>query len=418
MIAPAIENFFIERKDAWLKKKIKTNMDEQEKLAIERECEGVFSLENWLPNAASRAKQMTISTHPCTFSHPSARKNKNGYVSSVIAKQNYHNDGFFRTGNVSADTDVLGNAAVLDVYKFLMLVMPDDQTLLTHIEKETEFCHELFSIPTASFGELRDGFLEIVKADTKVITSSKIKQVYFPVEDDYHLLSVLTHSGHLFELRYRIDEIRFSEQTKATRELKRQNRFSNDGYREIYGITTIGYGGTKPQNISVLNNANGGKAHMLLSIPPQLTARDIRLPKSNFFSETFTYWQCSDIFNAFHRLIKTNYNNVNIREGRDFRIQQYIDTVIQKMWQLRLFFEDYTGELPVNIPTHQKIWLFAEHKEQRQNDVDWLDKVCLDISHSFVRGYEKIIGKDAAKMGDDLFMQVYAICKDNTEALL
>ena len=78
MLDPAITLFFSERKEAWLKKNIKTDMDEFEKKEQEQACEEVFALSTWLPNAARRAGQISMSTHPCTFSHPSARKNKNG----------------------------------------------------------------------------------------------------------------------------------------------------------------------------------------------------------------------------------------------------------------------------------------------------------------------------------------------------
>ena len=130
MLDPAIETFFSERKEGWLKKNIKAAMESWQVKEIEQECLTTFSLEMWLPNAAKRAGQISIATHPCTFSHPSARKNKNGYVSSVIANKEKANDGFLKTGNVVVETDALGNAAALDVYKFLMLKMQDNQTLL------------------------------------------------------------------------------------------------------------------------------------------------------------------------------------------------------------------------------------------------------------------------------------------------
>ncbi|TOM54914.1 type I-F CRISPR-associated protein Csy1, partial [Vibrio parahaemolyticus] len=130
VIDPAIEAFFAERKEAWLKKNMSTAMDEQQLREKQQECEQNFSLSNWLPDAAKRAGQISISSHPCTFSHPSARKNKNGYVSSVIAKNRSQADGFLRSGNVSVEVDALGNAAALDVYKFLSLEMADRRSLL------------------------------------------------------------------------------------------------------------------------------------------------------------------------------------------------------------------------------------------------------------------------------------------------
>jgi len=104
MVDPAIDAFFEER--------------------------GVVSPETWLPNAAKRAGQMSLSTHPCTFSHPSARKNKNGYVTPVMANADSFADGYLRSGNVVVEIDALGNAAVLDVYKFLTLEMEDHKKLL------------------------------------------------------------------------------------------------------------------------------------------------------------------------------------------------------------------------------------------------------------------------------------------------
>jgi CRISPR-associated protein Csy1 len=38
-------------------------------------------------------------------------------------------------------------------------------------------------------------------------------------------------------------------------------------------LTAIGYGGTKPQNISVINNQNSGFSYLLPSMPPILTKR-------------------------------------------------------------------------------------------------------------------------------------------------
>ncbi|MDG2897827.1 type I-F CRISPR-associated protein Csy1, partial [Vibrio parahaemolyticus] len=362
VIDPAIEAFFAERKEAWLKKNMSTAMDEQQLREKQQECEQNFSLSNWLPDAAKRAGQISISSHPCTFSHPSARKNKNGYVSSVIAKNRSQADGFLRSGNVSVEVDALGNAAALDVYKFLSLEMADRRSLLTHIEQGSELAQGLLTQPNTDYQTLREGFLKMIDTDQEAISSSKVKQVYFPVaEGEYHLLSLLTHSGHLFKLRQRLDALRFGEEVKQARECRKNGQFYPDGYQEIFGLTTIGFGGTKPQNISVLNNKNAGKAHLLASTPPELKPRNLRLPTTDFFKESFTAWQAKETLEALHRLFKTDYNNINIRDGRDYRIQEYVDLVIHKMWQVRLFLADYQGDLSSDLKPEQKFWLYPEY---------------------------------------------------------
>ncbi|WP_206192031.1 type I-F CRISPR-associated protein Csy1 [Shewanella algae] len=390
MLDPAIVTFFAERKEAWLKKNVSTSMQESEVLEKQRECKQNFLLANWLPDAAKRAGQISIASHPCTFSHPSARKNKNGYVSSIISKNKPSADGFLRSGNVAVEPDALGNAAALDVYKFLSLPMSDQRSLLVHIEQESELARQLLEVPTCDYQTLRDGFLKMIDSDQASVSSSKIKQVYFPVaEGEYHLLSLLTHSGHLFELRKRLDAMRFGELVKEARECKKANRFHPEGYQEIFGLTTIGFGGTKPQNISVLNNQNAGKAHLLPSIPPNLTPREIRLPKTDFFKECFTAWQAKEVLEALHRLFKTDYNNINIRDGRDYRIQQYVDLVIEKMWQVRLFLTGHQGDLPSELPLEQKVWLYPEFESQREQENEWLDKITRQIARGLINHYSR-----------------------------
>jgi len=373
MIDPAIKDFIDGRKEAWLKKNIKATMDEAEIAEKQADCEQVFLLENWLPNAAKRAGQMSLATHPCTLSHPSARKNKNGYATPVIAKGENRADGYLRTGNVVAETDALGNAAAIDVYKFLTLEMSDGRRLIDHVHSESELAIKLLTINCESYESLRSGFLAMIETDGgDVVTSSKIKQVYFPVGSDYHQLSILSHSGLIFELRKRIDDLRFSDDVKALRELKRKNEFSERGFSEIYNLTTIGYGGTKPQNISVLNNQNGGKAHLLLSAPPELQKRDVRFPKRNFFGESLRYYDCKEQLEALQKLFKTEYNNVLIREGVDFRLQELMDRIMGRMWAVRAVAEDQYRSESAQLKQHQKIWLCEGFIQDREEQDGWL----------------------------------------------
>lgn len=401
MLDPAIQSYFAERKEAWLKKNVKATMQAHEIKELEQQCEQQFSLNEWLPNAAKRAGQISMSTHPCTFSHPSARKNKNGYVSSVLVTVERVEDGFMKTGNVAVATDALGNAAALDVYKFLTLIMQDGESLLTHIQQESQLAQDLLTIKSTSYADLRSGFLAMVAGATENITSSKIKQVYFPVEDDYHQLSLLTNSGMVYQLRARLDKLRFSDEVKALRDKKRKNEFSEQGYCEIYGLTTIGYGGTKPQNISVLNNQNGGKAHLLSSLPPTIEKRHIHFPKSDFFVESFKKYEYADNFKALHKLFQADYNNINIRAARDHYLQEIIDLLIEKMWSVRAVSQIQFHEQSSTLSDHQKTWLRSDLSEQRESDEQWLDKLVHEISAWLSRSYEKVLANQAIKLGEE-----------------
>lgn len=414
---PAIEEFFKDRKEGWLKKAINSSMSEADILEKQQECKVIFSLESWLPNAAKRADQISISTHPCTFSHPSARKNKNGYVSSLIATSKRSNDGYLRSGNVNAEADALGNAAALDVYKFLTLNMQDSQSLLEHIELDSELARELLAIQSESYDVLKSGFLAMVQDRGESVTSAKIKQVYFPADENYHQLSTLTASGLVFELRKRIDEIRFSESTKVARQCEQDNHISDVGYRQLVNITTIGYGGTKPQNISVLNNKNGGKAHLLSSEPPKLTHRDIQFPTVDFFSQTFSYYHSRDLFQALHRLFVSYQNDWQVRAERDEYYQAIIDRIIERMWLSRGVASHQFNPVTTQLDKTQRIWLCADKEEIRNDEDNWLDDLCRQIARYIFNGYEKMMGKKAFMFSDAEFKHIHKQVIINKEAL-
>lgn len=419
MLDPAIEAFFTERKEGWLKKNVKSTMEESEVLEKRKMCDEVFSREAWLPNAAKRAGQMSLATHPCTFSHPSSRKNKNGYATPVFADAEGNVDGYLRTGNINVAVDALGNAAVLDVYKFLTLVMKDSRKLIEHIQKDTTLAVELLTIPTERYETLKNGFLAMLESgdNIKAITSSKIKQVYFPIPDGYHQLSLLSNSGIIYELKKRIDSIRFSEDVKGLREKKRNNAYSERGFAELYNLTTIGFGGTKPQNISVLNNQNGGKAHLLMSMPPTLQKRNIRFPRQNFFKESLRDYEYREVFHALHKLFKTDYNNKRIREGRDYRIQSLVDLIIDRMWAVRAVCKEQYQSENSRLKPHQKIWLCEEFRQNREEEDVWLDRLCTETAAWIILTYERLAGKSAYKLGEAERVYIHEIVTGNREAL-
>jgi len=419
MIDPAIKAFFIGKKEEWLKKNTKSSMTELELEEKSLECEDRFAPDNWLPDAARRAGQISMATHPCTFSHPSARKNKNGYVTPVVSAAGREADGFLRSGNVAVNKDALGNAAALDVYKFLTLKLQDDRMLLEHIQSDSQSAVELLTIQSETYEVLKSGFLEMVESEQSenAITSSKIKQVYFPSFEGYHQLSLLSNSGIIYKLRKRIDDIRFSDEVKEQRKRRRDKIFSEHGFMELYDLTMIGYGGTKPQNISVFNNQNGGKAYLLRSAPPVLQKRYVYFPKENFFKNSFYQNEYRDVFEALHQLFKTNYNNVNIREGRDYRLQELMTRIIGKMWAVRGVAKEQYRPEKSRLKPYQKIWLCEEHSQVREEENEWLDKLCNEISVWTIRTYKKLFGKQAITLGDDEHKQIVKIINQNREAL-
>ncbi len=415
MLDPAIKHFLDERKELWLKKKIKSKTTEEEKILFEKQAAVEFSLPGWLPGAAKRASQLSLVSHPGKFSHPSAK------TTPIIALSPSDNDGFLRTGNVTTvDLDVLGNAAALDVFKFLSIKLVDNKTILTHLDEKTSTIKEQLSIPTLPFPDVEQGLLA-VKEDTgtTVKTSNKIKQVYFPADSSgYHLLSVLTPSGVMYKLKERINQMRFSEAAKEVRAAKKANKDSPDDLSEIYGLSVIGFGGTKPQNISVLNSQNGGAAYLLPSMPPNLTPRTIYPPKVNFFSNSLWPRAFIDDYQKFHDVLIADANNVHVRRQRDWLIRSIIYQVADRMWMIRSLPGQWSdAERYQALPHYQKIWLDQQYRETRQEDGQWFDQVKINLARWFILTYKKLLAKKALSLGDEHSQPIKDMIVECEEAL-
>ncbi|NMU46816.1 type I-F CRISPR-associated protein Csy1, partial [Vibrio parahaemolyticus] len=102
-----------------------------------------------------------------------------------------------------------------------------------------------------------------------------------------------------------------------------------------------------------------------------------------------------------HRLFKTDYNNINIRDGRDYRIQEYVDLVIHRMWQVRLFLADYQGDLSSDLKPEQKFWLYPEYEQYRLEENEWLEGIIRQISRSLIFNYSKVTNNSTALADDE-----------------
>jgi len=166
-----------------------------------------------------------------------------------------------------------------------------------------------------------------------------------------------------------------------------------------------------------MNNSNGGKAQLLQSLPPVIEKRNIHFPKINFFTESLHYYDCRESFQALHKILKTEYNNIKIREGRDYRLQEIIDLVIEKMWAIRSIAQEQYHADSSRLEEHQLIWLAHEFSQEREESDQWLDKLCKELSSWIVRAYEQAIGRQAIKLGEAERMKIVDLIDLNREGL-
>lgn len=231
-------------------------------------------LKTWLDDAAKRVGQIQLASHTLKNIHPDAR-------GSQIYVQDYpcKDDTLIGSHTLGKDAalDVVGNAAALDVYKFLR-ASHDGQSLLARLLAEDVNVEAALSDDEVAAKTLANCFRGIANAKHIAASDSLAKQVYFPVDDGYHLLAPLYPTSLAHVLHGQVREDRFSDATKAARKARWDQVAHIRGYREHADVLVQNFGGTKPQNISQLNSERGGEAYLLASLPPVWRDQDTVVP--------------------------------------------------------------------------------------------------------------------------------------------
>lgn len=275
----AITAFINERRDAKLKT---TKEDQAEKTAAKYE----YSV--WLADAARRAPQIQAVTHVLKATHPDAR-GTSLYVDPVNLMA--HKEIGSHTLGESKVDDVVGNAAALDVYKFLKLEI-DGKQLLDWLQSGDEELLEALSENREVAETWTAAFTGLIRQPDSLISHPMAKQLYWCVSEEpcddagYHLLQPLFSSSLTHAVHENIQSARFGENNKTARQAKRENKPSDVVYQDYRNLAVRKLGGTKPQNISQLNSERGGVNYLLSSLPPSwdLTRQSPPMFEDSIFS--------------------------------------------------------------------------------------------------------------------------------------
>jgi CRISPR-associated protein Csy1 len=224
----------------------------------------------WLADAANRVGQIQAVTHVLKATHPDARG------SSLYAAPHslgQHADiGTHQLGDRFAD-DVVGNAAALDVYKFLKLEVDGRRLLDWLIDDDADLLAALHE-DAATARKWAAALKGLIRPAGVPTSHTLAKQLYWSVSgepaDDagYHLLQPLFSSSLAHAVHEDINDARFGEANKLARQARRDKQPHDQPYRDYRNLAVRKLGGTKPQNISQLNSERGGINYLLASLPP------------------------------------------------------------------------------------------------------------------------------------------------------
>lgn len=347
--------------------------------------------DTWLPDAARRVAQIQIVTHSLKPIHPDARGTNLYCRPSALAA--HAEVGTHVLGN-DFDDDVVGNAAALDVHKFLKRQV-DERTLLDWLlEDDADFRTVLSPDPELA-ESWNTAFTGLARPRNEAIAShTQAKQLYWLVGDDavddkqFRILAPLYASSLAHAVFKTLNEDRFGETAKQAREAKRKNEMHDTGYREYPSLAVQKLGGTKPQNISQLNSERGGNNYLLGSLPPppwdsQLQLLPGRGQKSIFdvWSKNFDVWMPTEQLRAY---LGTNPGKtMDTRNTRDELSDHIIDMMLAFSAAVQKHSPGWTAEASCVLTNEdEKLWLDPFRCETdlafraRWQHMDWPKRVC------------------------------------------
>lgn len=396
-IRAVIVSFLLERRDGKLDKL----SDDDPKRA---ELMTQFQPEVWIDDAARRASQIQAVTHSLKPIHPDAKGTSLYRPPSTLPALPVVSSHCL--GKQFTD-DVVGNAAALDVYKFLKLECEGHTLLALMLAGDPDIAAALGGHDTAQALNWIDAFTSLIQPRGRLSSHTLAKQLYWlagedPLRDeDFHLLAPL-HATSLAQHVYdTLQDDRFSDAAKAARQAKKDGLFHERPVRSYPNLAVQKLGGTKPQNISQLNNERLGQNFLLASLPPNWHSQDIApLLRTNTLFNRFS--RRSEVRYALKMLILFLANNspktMNTRDTRDELADVLIDEFLLFGAALRELTPGWSDNPECRLPDCEKVWLdsgaFAAPASRPGN---WLD----ELTGRYANWLNAQLGVSAAlKMGD------------------
>lgn len=242
------------------------------------ELRAQFQPAAWLDDAARRVGQIQAVTHSLKPIHPDAKGSslyREPQALAALAEVGSHTLG------AQFEADVVGNAAALDVYKFLKLAHQGQSFLSLSVAGDGDLSAALSDDPAQSISWMA-AFAALSEARGRLSSHTLAKQLYWQVGTDphddtgYHLLAPLYPTSLVHRLYQTLQDDRFSDEAKAARDARKTRAWHERPVREYPQLAIQQLGGTKPQNISQLNSERRGNNVLLASLPPVWQSADVK----------------------------------------------------------------------------------------------------------------------------------------------
>lgn len=327
----------------------------------------------WLDDAARRVGQIQAVTHSLKPIHPDAKGSSLFCDPGGLPART--EVGSHSLG-AKFDTDVVGNAAALDVYKFLKLSIGGKSLLDLACARDADLAMALCE-DGARAAQWLEAFAGLADPRGKASSHTQAKQAYWLTGSDahddahFHLLAPLYPTSLAHRVYQILQDDRFSDEAKASRAARKAGDHHDRPVREYSNLAIQKLGGTKPQNISQLNSERRGDNALLASLPPVWKSSEFRpILHSNSMFKAFgqrkTVWQQARALRQF--LASDPSPTVATRRQRSEWVDNLIDELIQFTAGMHSLPAGWTEAADCQLPLAHRQWLDPESGESSNDD--------------------------------------------------
>lgn len=362
-----ISDFLSERLNAKLEKLAKDDPKRSELLAQ-------FIPATWVEDAARRVGQIQAVTHSLKPIHPDAKGSSLFCEPGALTARAELGSHVLST---VFDSDVVGNAAALDVYKFLKLEHQGHSLLNLAVQADSELGAAMSDDPYVAAAWMK-AFASLAAARGKPSSHTRAKQLYWPVgnnphnDDHYHLLAPLYPTSLVHRIYQALQDDRFGESAKSARESRKAGAWHERPVREYPQLAIQKLGGTKPQNISQLNSERRGDNCLLASLPPVWQSPAVLpvLGADSLFSAF--RWQpgVRTLLTRLRSFLGSDpARNWATRAYRDELVEELLDELLQFAARLQTLEPGWTSDARCVLPRAHMAWLDPQRSDEPTGDL-------------------------------------------------
>ncbi len=376
-IRNTIEEFLQGRLNDKLEKLKPGEEEKAERLRVEHERG------TWLAEAARRASQIQIVTHSLKPMHPDARGTNLFCVPEDLPKRAELASHCLTTKRMHIDA--VGNAAALDVFKFLKLQC-EAETLLALMQRLDAATMLALSDDKKQASEWGSALCAIADSKKGASSHELAKQVFWfvsqdvHVSDSFHLLTPLFPTSLVHSVYGIIQEHRFGEVAKAARSMRAKQEYASQTVYEYSNLAVQNFGGTKPQNISQLNSERRGENYLLSSMPPKWISKEVRpiLKTESLFHSFQRRRSVRDMVKEFREFLGSDPNpNLATRNRVAMLVDAILDELVQYVAAIRMLTAGWSAHNDCWLAKYEKSWLDPQGAE----GFDWIEPVAATFAN-------------------------------------